>query len=164
MDQFNRYLERLAELDVEYEVDTSSADVERDLRYIAEVYEEEEVPEEITELLAEMRAPLQPPLYNLTIYYPISRRGEIPPTPMVYASPRPITPADLMDSINAFYRTPLNQEDIDAYIRLNPEYIDLNEPILRTAIMGGPKLRDVIQGSPTGLRPYQDGYLLQLSW
>lgn len=161
MDQFNRYLKRLAELDVDYEVDTSFADVEKDLHDIAETYEEE--PEEITELLAEMRAPLQPPLYNLTVYYPISRRGEIPPTPAVYASPRPITPADLIDSINAFYRIPLNQANIDAYIRLNPEYRDLNDPILRTAIMGGPKLRDVIDGRPTSLRPYQDGYLLQLS-
>lgn len=161
MDLFNRYLERLAELGVDYEVDTSFADVEKDLREIADTYEEE--PEEITQLLREARAPLQPPIYNLTIYYPISRRGEILPTPAVYASPRPITPADLIDSINAFYRIPLNQANIDAYIRIDPRYNDLNEPILRAPIMGGPTLRDVVSGYPSALRPYQDGYLLVLA-
>lgn len=161
MDQFNQYLQRLINLDLDLSVDSSFLDIEKELHEIAETYEEE--PEEITELLAEGRQPLQPLIYNLTIYYPISRRGEIPPSPVTYQSPNPITPGNVIDSINAVYLTPLTQANIDAYIRIDPSYNDLNDPILKIPIMGGPKLRDVVSGYISSLQPYQDGYLLALS-
>jgi len=161
MDQFNRYLERLADLDVDLSVDTSFTDIEKDLREIAETYEEE--PEEITELIEEGRRPLQPFLYNLTVYYPISRYADLPLSPVVYQSPKPITPADIIDSIGAVYRTPLSQETINAYIQIDPRYSSLNEPILRTSIMGGPKLRDVVSGHSESLQPYHDGYRLRIN-
>ena len=154
--QFNEYLQQLVDLDVDYQVDSSYRDVEKDLEEIVENYEE------ARPVLGRGRQPLQPPIYDLTIYYPISRRGELPPSPVTYRSPNPITPADLIESIGAVYRSPLSQQNIDAYIRIGPDYTDLNSPILRGKIMGGPKLRDVVGGHPAALIPYQNGYLLRL--
>lgn len=159
MDAFNTFLQRLAQLDLDYQADNSYRDVEKELLGVAQVYEE--LPEEIQQLLEEGRRPLQPPLYEVTIYYPISRRGELPPSPVTYRSPTPITPAELIDSMAAIYQTPLDSNNIQAYLQLGSDYADLNEPILRSPIMGGPKLRDVIDGHPEALVPYRGGYLLQ---
>lgn len=161
MEDFNRYLQSLASLDIDYQTDSDFQNVENELHEIAQTYVEE--PLEIRQILAAGRRPLEPFVYDLTIYYPISRHGEFPPSPVTYRSPNPITPADLINSINEVYRTPLSQATIDAYIKMNPSYADLNEPILRIPILGGPKLRDVVNDYPTSLQPYRDGYLLKLT-
>src|SRR5665648_1125497 len=146
---FNRYLERLGEMGIDVATDDTYADVLKELN---------DINYDTSEVIAAGMQPLQPLTYHIKIYYPISEGGEFPPSAVEYASPNPITPADLINSNAAVYTTSLSDDNVAAYIRSDPKYVHLNDPILRMAIVGGPKLRDVVPRYVEGLVPYQDGY------
>lgn len=149
---FNAYLRKIQD---EYDIDIGPDDnferVAQELRSL-----------NVEESIVEGQRSLNPPLYQIKLYYPISR-GELPMQSMTYATEEPITAADLLNSIAEVYRTSLSSENVQAYINLNSAYENLREPILYIHFMGGPKLRDVISATNLlGLRQYEDGYTLIL--
>ena len=101
----------------------------------------------------------QPRFPQLTIYFPVSRYDEFPPSPVSFVTNRPISAKDLLESIQAQYRTRLPPASIQAYLQTDPEIYDFlqeeRSPILRDAMV---ELIFI-----EGLEPYQDGYLLQLA-
>jgi len=152
---FNKYLHELRE---EYDLEIGIADdFQRLVRELHGMYAETET------VIQSGLQPLSPPMYQVRIYYPVSR-GELPLQKVEYASTSPITPADLINSIASVYKERLTEENIQAYIDLSPDYNTLRDSFFRISFIGGPRLRDVIKGDRLhALEPYEDGYLVQLS-
>lgn len=102
--------------------------------------------------------PLNPPIYGLTIYYPVSRYDEFPDSPITYATNRPISPIEILQSIVATYKTPLQRANIEAYIREDEDQyshlLDTPNPILSDT-MGDRVFLESLQ-------PYENGYVLSL--
>ena len=95
---------------------------------------------------------------QLTIYYPISRYDEFPPSPVTYTTDKRVAPADILKSIWETYRTRLPPESVAAYLEVDEGTYDH----LRTEPR--PVLRDVLNELIfiEGLEPYQDGFILNL--
>lgn len=95
---------------------------------------------------------------EITLYYPISYTDVFPPLPIKYAGGR-VAPKDLLESIWSFYRTPLQPENLGAYLQSTPGLYDFlrghANPILLDIMLD----RIYIQG----LVPYQDGYLVNVT-
>ena len=95
---------------------------------------------------------------ELKIYYPVSETDLFPPVPVVYRTGERTSLDELLQTIWTFYETPLTPQNIEAYGQTQPElgnYLrSLSPPRLRDAMV----TRLII----TGLRPYQDGYLLEV--
>jgi len=150
MESFNRYLTQLKELDVNLYLDNNSKDTLDDLQEI--VYEE------ANPVIEAMSQPLQPQFNTAKIYYPISW-GEFPPIGVRYETNSPITPADLFDSISAFYKQELKPDNTAAYMATGG-YRHLNDPYYQRK---GIIIKDVVKGDQIDeLIPYEDGYLLKL--
>lgn len=151
---FNKYLQQIHDLDMDVGIDDDFARLVKELRSSFA---------DVDDIIARGEEPLTPPLYQLKIYYPISQ-GELPLQAVEYKTNRAIVPADVINTIAAVYNQPLTEANIQAYIKVNPKYEDLRDPIYQIPFMGGAKLRDVINADNLKeLRPYNDGYTLILS-
>ena len=152
---FNKYLYSLRDFTIELEKTSDAKDIRGEIQEVQSNYEGADP------LFDRLTQPLIPETTNLTIYYPISN-GQFPPLGITYNTNRPITPADLFDSIAAFYKQKLTQENIDAYLATG-KYNGLRDPIYTNPIFGGIKVRDVVSGDYLlRLDPYQDGHIVVL--
>ncbi len=95
---------------------------------------------------------------QLKIYYPISRYDEFPPVGVSYDATNAIAPKDLFNSIAAFYKQPLSQDNVMAYAQENSDIYDFLRDESR------PSLRDVMveRINIESLSKYEDGYILNL--
>lgn len=150
---FNRYLEQIHQLDESVGLDENFEKLTKLLRSLFA---------DVEDIIERGEEPLTPALYQIKIYYPISQ-GELPLQAVQYNTNRAITPSDLLNTISAVYNQPLTESNIRAYIELDPKYQDLRDPIYQISFMGGPKLRDVVGGNILkGLQPYADGYTVMI--
>lgn len=155
MDSFNRYLDSLRDLSITLEKISDAKEIRGELQEVDENYEGVEP---ILDLLDQ---PLSPEIRTVKIYYPISN-GQFGPVTVTYSIDRPITRADLFNSITAFYRQKLSKENINAYLATG-KYNHLTDPIFQNPIFGGISIDDVVDAKYLlRLDPYQDGYLLIL--